>query len=157
MSLVEGEDPLAFISMAKMRRSSIDSTGSRMSVPSIARNNVEQDHFMMHDFLVCRDSAYQEINVDVVEIKDEASYRKLFDDASDQEGDDNTENSTNYQMDMSNGLGNISNQFGSFNESHGSYQCQDCSYTNPSEDTLTVDDVLKSSLKKDVQISAIGV
>ena len=106
-NIVDNHDPFSFMEMRRVPRSSMESTGSRRSIPSCPRPPSHQENYLMQDLFPNNYACPKEINIEVVQLKDESSYEKLFDDC--EENDEPTEGSSVNPLSLSSRTGSSNN------------------------------------------------
>ncbi len=87
-SMVECNDPFSFIEARRVPRSSMESDNSRRSIPICPRPASFEQSYLTQNLFPC--NQYPQINVEVVQLKDESKFEKLFDDDEDSQNMDNT-------------------------------------------------------------------
>ena len=87
-------DPFKFMDMRRVPRSSMESTGSRRSIPSCPRMPSDQETSLMHGLFATNQSVCNEFAQELVKLKDESKYQSLFDD-SDEDSNDTYNSSYN--------------------------------------------------------------
>lgn len=144
--LISAHDPFEYMGMQRVPRASIESTGSRRSIPSCPRVQTYNDDILMQSLFPINQINVRE-TYEPIQLRDETKFEKLFDDEYEQCNDFSTEQLSGTHMSSSN----------------QTPSCNDCSislfhYENFSsyEENINVDDILNNETSQNLQPPALA-